>query len=338
MKKIRIGNDIRLAVTLRQYLNDHNLLERIIYDPTDHNFESIDSNPFVNKQYELYYDEHYQDSNGDPIEFKPNGKPVSIASIKAVLVNNTRKEELKHIRREREARMHKMEMDRFDALRKHSRFIARFPIEPAMECFNSTPYDICGCGYPTYRAYPRAYLFAPYHGFGVKPDWEGIYKPLFPYPAFPPKPYVPETVRGDIKDDSKYVAEVAATNLSNVVEVIFPASHQLHPGVYSMIIVAKLYCPGFNQNNTKTVTLDIPNIFELVPTTEQGVDGDVTINVKNIRDILAYNDNVETTVEDIYTEDGSISDEDLSTLTLHRTDGVGVDIDLDPLTTIYEAD
>lgn len=337
MKKIRIGNDIRLAVTLRQYLTDHNLLERLIYDPTDHSFESIDSNEFVNKQYELYYNEHYQDSNGDPIDFKPNGKPVSIVSVKAVLVNNTRKEELKHLRREHEARMHKMEMDRFDALRKHSRFIARFPIEPAMECFNATPYDICGCGYPTYRAYPRAYLFAPYHGFGVNPRWEGIYKPLFPYPAFPPKPYVPESARGDLKDDSKYVATVAATNRPNIVEVIFPAHHQYHPGVYSLLITAKLYCPGFNETNTKTVTLDIPNIFELVPTTEQGVDGDVTINVRNIRDILSQ-DTFETTVDDIYTEEGSISDEDLSTLTLNRTDGVGVDIDLDPITTIYEAD
>lgn len=336
MKKYKIGNDIRLAVTLRQFLNDHNLKERNIYNPADHNFETIDANPFVNKQYELYYDEHYSDSNGDPIEFQPNGKPVSIISVKAVLINETRKKELEQLRTEYFDRMQQIEKNRFDALRKHSRFIARFPIEPAMECFNATPYDVCGCGYPTYRAYPKAYLFAPYHGFGVNPHWEGIYKPLFPAPAFPPEKPISRKLKDSVKDDSKYIAEVAATNHPNIVEVLFPAVHQLHTGVYSMLITAKLYCPGFNASNTKTVTLHVPNVFELVGSDEYGSASDIVVNVNNIRDILydQYNEDP----DDIYTEAGSISGYDLGTLTLNRNDGVGVDIDLDPLTTIYEAD
>ena len=55
MKKIRIGNDIRLAVDLRQYLGDHYLYEREVYDKRQNEFENIDANPFVNKQYEVYY-------------------------------------------------------------------------------------------------------------------------------------------------------------------------------------------------------------------------------------------------------------------------------------------
>lgn len=337
ISKIRIGNDIRLAVALRQYFNDYKFLERNIYNPVDHSFESIDANPFVNKQFEMYYGEHFTDKNGEPIDFKPEAEPVSIISVSAVLINNTRKHEIMQLRKEHEKHMRKLEMDRFNALRKHSRFIARFPIEPAMECFNATPYDVCGCGYPTYRAYPRAYLFAPYHGFGVNPHWEGIYKPLFPHPAFPPKdPMIEKFGEEEIKDDSKYVAEVAATDHRNIVEVLFPAAHQLHTGTYSLLITAKLYCPGFNVNNTKTVTVDVPDVFELVDTTAEGESGDIRINVRNVRDILST-DALEHRIMDKFTIDGHLSD-DIDTLTLDRSDGIGVDIDLNRLTSIYDAD
>lgn len=334
--KIRIGNDIRLAVTLRQYFKDHNLLERHIYNPEDHTFEEIDTNPFVNKKYELYYGEHFYDHAGNEIDFNPEGTPISIISVRAILINNTREQEIKELRKQKEENDRKAEKDRFDALRKHSRFIARFPIEPAMECFNATPYDICGCGYPTYRAYPRAFLFAPYHGFGVKPEWEGVYKPLFPCPAFPPGSVPPPDKEEEIKDDSKYLAEVAATNHQNIVEVLFPAAHQLHPGTYSMVIVAKLYCPGFNANNTKTVTLDVPNVFELVKTTEDAIDGDVTIHVNNITDVLSGTE-IERTTTDIYVDNAYLSS-NFNKLILDRTDGIGLDVNLDKLTDIYDAD
>jgi len=59
---------------------------------------------------------------------------------------------------------------------KKTRFIARYPIEPAFECFTATPYNVCTGGYPTWRAVPRRFMVAPYHGFGWKPEWGGIYK------------------------------------------------------------------------------------------------------------------------------------------------------------------
>jgi hypothetical protein len=64
--------------------------------------------------------------------------------------------------------------------------------------------------------------------------------------------------------------------------VAFPAEHQLYTGVYKLVIVAKVYAPGFNKYNLKTVTIDVPDVFELVSTTEEGSDTGFYINVSNI--------------------------------------------------------
>lgn len=327
MKKIRIGNDIRLAVNLKQYLSDYALKEREVYNPDENDFYNIDSNPFVNKKYELYYPNNIADPTGDSDGFKPEGTPVSIRSVKAILVNTSRIEDIKNERRRYEAKIR----DHYEQLRKHSRFIARFPIEPAMECFHPTPYDVCGCGYPTWRAYPRAYMMAPYHGFGVYPQWSGIYRPLCPPPLPPVKPEFPK------KEELQYTAEVAATDHQNIVEVIFPANHQLHTGVYSLVIVAKLYAPGFNSQNLKTVTLDVPNVFELVESTREGVDGDIDIDVKNLRDKLPSGDIQYTVSNDVYVDEGLFSNDD-DYIYLERTDGNTVPIDVSGITKIYDAD
>ena len=206
ISKIRIGNDIRLAVDLRQYLgtnlserhvyveddfvknenevyygidnrktpDDINLKESDVYTNRSNEFESIDNNPYVNREYELYFP--YQDKDKFYIEkFYPNGNPVSIRSIKAILINVSKEKE-----------MH-------DYLRKKTRFISRFPIEPCITSFDATPYNICCSGYPTWRAYPHAYWPMPYHGFGVYPQWDGIYKKL------------------PIINNTEYVAPVSAT-------------------------------------------------------------------------------------------------------------------------------
>jgi len=140
-----------------------------------------------------------------------------------------------------------------DALRAKSRFIDRFPMEPRLAAFNATPYDVCNSGLPTWRAFPV------YPGFGVNPDFRRLRnrKPL---------PF-------------EYTANVAATSSQSVVEVSFPAEHQLFTGMYKLIIVAKLYAPGYSSDNLKTVTLDVPDVFELVSTSEEGYDTGFYIDV-----------------------------------------------------------
>lgn len=262
-KKIRIGNDIRLAVDLRQYLNPGRYLkEREVYNPGDEDYENIDSNPFVNKKYEVYYPEQYHNIREDSVDFKSDGTPISIRSVKAVLINTTLRDYYT------------------DKIRRKSRFITRFPIEPCLEAFHATPYDICNSGYPTWRAYPRRHIAFPYHGFGVNPHWDGIYKPLPMIKHF------------------EYRAGTAATKYQNVVEVSFPARHQLHTGLYTLILVVKVYAPGFNHQNLKTITIDIPHVFELVKTSAEGVDGDVIGKAQQIIDKLPYDLYVDDDTDD----------------------------------------
>lgn len=300
-KKIRIGNDIRLAVDLRQYLTDHNLRERDVYNPSAKDFNNVDGNPFVNKIYEVYHPGCYADHDVDNIYFKPQPTAISIRSVKAILINTT------------------MQRNFAKIMRHKSRFISRFPIEPALEAFHSTPYDICGSGYHTWRTYPRPYMMAPFHGFGLHPRWTGIYKPL---------PMI---------NDIEYRANVSATDHQNVVEVSFPAEHQLHTGVYKLIIVAKIYAPGFNNKNLKTITVDVPDVFELVKTSEEGRDGDVVVNVMNLRDRLPDGERYEYTSPDIYVNQGTV-DADENMIQLGRTDEDIVNVDMTSLTGWLDAD
>jgi len=356
MEKFRIGTDISLSVDIRQYLTKHNLKEACVYWPDEPNFYTIDSNPFVNKKFEVYYPNQFTHADGEPVRFRPEGSPVSIRSIEAILINTTREEKIKELRHKEEHRQkeeairfekekwkfHKEWEDKMRAyrndLRRHSRFIARFPIEPAMECFEPTPFDICCSGYPTYRAYPRHYLFAPYHGFGICPKWHDIYRPVCPVPPPPmmdpymvPKPA--EEVK--IEDDSRYTAQVYATDKQSIVEVLFPASDQLYAGVYSMLLKVEVYVPGFKEQNTKTITIDIPDVFEIVNNTSQlGDNQTVKVTVKPIEYHLSMGEESTTRPNiDIYTNGGHV---DGNTLSLERTDGANVDVNLSSIVGWYD--
>ena len=260
--KIRIGNDVKLVVDIRQYNFANILKEKEVFNPENQEFENIDDDDFVNKSTEVYYenpsnlasgDSKYVNNksdiyyNPDYIEKKQDKTivPVNIRSIKAIFINTSKQQEYDN------------------NLKKKTRFISRFPIEPCIEAFKSTEYNICNSGYPTYRAYPVKRLFAPYHGFGVNPDWCDIY----PTPK---------------QNDTEYIADVAATSDPNIISVSFPAEQQLHVGTYKLIIVAKLYVPGYNHNNVRTVTIDLPEVFELVSSSEEAYNSDITINVHRI--------------------------------------------------------
>ena len=303
---IRIGNDIRLAVDLRQYIDISDvgdlgyLEERKVYNPRDLNYENKDVNPYVNKHYEVYYPNQYKQSSAatsataDYIKnFDPEGTPINIRSVKAFLINTSKMEE------------------REQYLKNKTRFIARYPIEPGFDAFQSTEYDICNSGYPTYRAYPHHYMVAPYHGYGVRPDWAGIRKPL---PAI---------------NGLEYRAKVCATKYQNVIEVDFPAYAQLYTGMYKLVIVAQIYAPGYNRQNLKTITVDIPDVIKLVKTSEEAIDSDVRVYVGKIVDILGTS--TETLYVDNYVKAGTFNGDDHS-IKLNRTDGHTVSIDTSELT------
>ena len=329
IKKIRIGNDIRLAVDLRQktqYISYNYLMERDVYAPEAPDFENIDSNDYVNKNYEVYYPNQYTISSESIDDnaavdkkyevYYPNqysdeecsndgsktNSLVAIRKVKAFLINVSKQKEYE------------------DFMRKKTRFIARYPIEPCLECFHSTPYNICNSGYPTWRAYPHSYCAAPYHGYGVTPEWNTIYHKLPPKPRF------------------EYRAPVIATKDQNIVEVAFPAEAQFYTGLYKLVLVAKVYVPGFNYQNLKTITVDASNVFELVKTTEEGIDTGVEINVNCVNRM--FNDVSTYPVEDdiyndIYVKSGEYEDDNII---LTRTDGTPVNVDTSEFTAWYEGD
>lgn len=146
-------------------------------------------------------------------------------------------------------------------LKNKTRFVSRFPVEPYVDAFCSTAYDIKSSGYPTWRAYPQNYIYGSYAGFGPNPYWPGKFKPV------------------PMHNLTEFKAPVKSTAQNNVVEVFFPAEAQLFTGDYNIVIVAKIYESGYSYNNLRTVTMDYENIFTLVNTSEEGIDSDVTLNV-----------------------------------------------------------
>lgn len=305
-KKIRIGNDIRLAVDLRQYISsEHYLEEREVYDPSDREFENLDSNIWVNKKTEVYHPNQYPEAVADPnfdVKIRPGfGSPVCIRSVKAFLINTS------------------LQQERDEMLKKKMRFISRFPMEPYYNAYEPTPYDICQSGHPCWRAYPMRHLYMPYAGFGVHPHWGGLYKPLMR------------------RNDTEYIANVMATKDQNVVEVSFPARAQRFTGMYKLVIVAELYAPGYNSCNLKTITVDVPNVFELVKTSEEGIDTGVMINTASVIDILPSGNDTggESNIiyDDVYVNEGNYNNNNIA---LTRTDGTIVNVDTSSVTGWWE--
>lgn len=288
MKKIRIGNDVRLAVDLRQYLGPTPLKEREVYNPADPQFEGMDTNPYVNKVTEVYWPNQYTNQSESSLKFEPTGSPISIRSINVFIINTSKLEERK-----------KIKQNKFH-------FVSRFPIEPYVNVLESTPYDICEEGRPRWHTYPYPHRIVPYGGFGVHPCWDGIYK------------HLPEN------DDLKYHAQVFATMRQNVVEVSFPAEAQKYTGVYKVVIVAKIYAPGFGPHNLKTITVDVPDVFELTSDSTEGSDTGINATVQNVVDVLATEEDVNYSGDNYVKTAGYNS----GILTLGRSDGQDLHIDM----------
>lgn len=97
-----------------------------------------------------------------------------------------------------------------------------------------------------------------------------------------------------------------------------------------------MYAPGFNSSNLKTITVDVPDVFELVKTSEEGVDTGILINVAQVTDILPTGEEQEDYIlDDIYVTDGEYNNNNIA---LGRNDGSTVDIDTSSVTGWWEED
>lgn len=181
--------------------------------------------------------------------------------------------------------------------KKRNRFIGRFPIEPFVNEFEPTEYCINSTGYPRYNVA----VYNQYKGFGVKPDWKN---------CFP------------VKDTpvTEYYAEAKHTASANVISILFPAEAQLYEGSYELIVIAKIYQPGY-KNNIRTVSTNYKNVFELVKDSQaEGVDNPVQIELVNT--------DLEENLHDVYVVSGSYSN---NSIKLKRNDQGVVNIDVQPI-------
>lgn len=192
-----------------------------------------------------------------------------------------------------------LEAKRIEDFNKKSKFFRRFPIEPAVDGYTPDEYHVHGAGHPSYRAFP-------YNGFGYNPKWDKIYK----------RPH---------HDLNEFVAPVRSTADRDTVEVFFPASAQLSVGDYKIIVVAKLYEPGYSPNNLRTVTTDYENVFTLVSTSEEGTDSPVTLNINGTEDSGEEPEPGDTV--DIHAESGTFNKANgLVDIVLNNGDSFNIDL------------
>jgi len=80
----------------------------------------------------------------------------------------------------------------------------------------------------------------------------------------------------------------------------------------------------------------MPNVFELVKTTEEGIDTGIDINVSHVHDVLTNIGELSgDNYDDVYVNGGEYGD---NNITLMRTDGIPVDVDTSEFTAWYEGD
>ena len=203
--------------------------------------------------------------------------PLNIHSVQAYLVNASVKSDL-------ENQIKAAYNEYNNALEEKANrisFISRFPMEPHFCGYESSPYDICQCGYPHYHARPRCCRPA-YCGFGVYPHtFDGFRNHLWAhYDMDPLRDRIKRAEELYHKNEQflQYQAFVEETSNPSTINVYFPGSDQLKPGIYKLILVAKVYQPGYSKfSDFKTITVSYDNVFELV--TEGGSDAEITVGV-----------------------------------------------------------
>lgn len=220
-----------------------------------------------------------------PVQFNTGNTNIQFANV--YFVNATLKAEL-----EKE-------------YKRKNRFIGRFPIEPFVDEFEPSAYNIHSTGYPKYKAF----VFNEYKGFGVNPCWKN---------TFPIKEV----------DAVEYLACTERTSNPGEIIATFPAEAQLKVGKYDMIIVAKIFAPGY-MNNVRTITLDYKNVFELVNSlSESDTDIPTDIDIDDPTTEPEVSD-----VTDVYVVSGQYRN---NSINIKRNDNRTINIDVSPISGWYE--
>lgn len=206
---------------------------------------------------------------------------INIKSIKVYIINTSR------------------EKEKADKIANCTKFISRFPCEPHHPAFEPSAYDLNLAGLPRYYAYPEHHCHYFYHGFGPHPDWSHI------YPV------------ENCTNDTEFIAPVQATEYKDQVDAYFPANSQLYCGVYKIVVVARIYQPGYGLDNLRTITMDYNNIFRLVDDST-GTNSDVTIEIGAATNI---------TTDDKYIQFGVYNRQN-NNIELYMSDNTVVNVDL----------
>lgn len=287
MMKIRKGNDIRLKVQLK--LNTP-VLEARAVTPVGGAFQDMDENEYLN------FSEVYHDGNNNyvrPQHVYTGASATDYASNEYANIQSIRAIFINTTLRENLER----------AFIKKNRFIGRFPIEPFVHEFEPTAYNIHSMGY----ARNRVFVHTPYQGFGLHPNWN-------------------ECLPVHDTDYTRYFAPVSSTTDPRVKIVDFPAQAQLTEGVYQLVIVAKVFDPGYN-NNLRTVTVNYNNVFEIVKDSKDATDSPVQIEINSDSNL--------SQLQDVYVISGHYSDNDVR---LRRNDNSVINVDISPITSWYEGE
>lgn len=154
-------------------------------------------------------------------------------------------------------------------------------MEPYFKDYVSNCYNIGCCGHPHYFA-RHCHCVPMYCGFGVYPHtFDGFRNHLWAHYDMDP---LREKIRRaeDLYHRSEqflqYQALVEETQDPSTINVYFPGSNQIKTGIYKLVLVIKVYQPGYSKfTDFKTITVSYDNAFELV--TEGGGDAVITIGV-----------------------------------------------------------
>lgn len=203
---------------------------------------------------------------------------VNINSVNAYFINTSKWEDLMAEQYRESVLTH----DEIECRKHKIRFVSRFPVEPYAFGFTPNPYDICCSGRPCYHMHPMPFV-PVYPGFGVHPH---TFEPHTwchddMHDVYCRAGHKHEDIQRDF-DRCRFLAPVEGTESKNAVKVLFPANAQIFTGKYKLMLVVKVYEPGYCKNNLRTITLDYSDVFELVNASDmEGEDGNIMINIGN---------------------------------------------------------
>lgn len=203
--------------------------------------------------------------------------PLNIHSVQAYLINTSVKSDLEGQIKAAYDEYNLAMAEKADKIR----YISRFPMEPYFKDYMSNCYNIGQCGHPHYYA-RHCHCVPMYCGFCAYPHtFDGFRNHLWAHYDMDPlrqKIKRAEDLYHRTEQFLQYRALVEQTADPAIINVYFPGSDQIKTGVYKLLLVVKVYQPGYsNFTDFKTITISYDGVFELV--TEGGGDTNITIGV-----------------------------------------------------------